>query len=40
MFQVIKYGVDKVLKVNNDKLSGFTAKPMLMSSNKLLKKKT
>jgi electron transfer flavoprotein alpha subunit len=26
MFQVIKYGVDKVLKVNNDKLSGFTAK--------------
>jgi hypothetical protein len=27
------------IKVNNDKLSGFTAKPMLMSSNKLLKRK-
>jgi electron transfer flavoprotein alpha subunit len=38
-FRLSKYGVDKVLKVNNDKLSGFTAKPMLMSSNKLLKRK-
>ncbi len=25
--ELSKYGVDKVLKVNNDKLSGFTAKP-------------
>jgi electron transfer flavoprotein alpha subunit len=36
--ELSKYSVDKVLKVNNDKLSGFTAKPMLMSSNKLLKR--
>jgi electron transfer flavoprotein alpha subunit len=39
MFQVIKIRCRQSIKVNNDKLSGFTAKPMLMSSNKLLKRK-
>jgi electron transfer flavoprotein alpha subunit len=32
MFELSKYGVDKVLKVNNDKLAGF-CKAMLMLSN-------
>jgi electron transfer flavoprotein alpha subunit len=37
--ELSKYSVDKVLKVNNDKLSGLLQKPMLMLSNKLHKRK-
>ena len=38
--ELSKYGVDKVLKVNNDKLAGFNAKGYADVINKRLSKKT